>query len=162
MELESAILYQILNQFYSQLMQICNSLVGKSEEQLKQFWLVKQAAKSPSIYQLICDKLMKNHASFISKLVQSTASHCSVFKLYPIHEQPCVLLCQIPMDPCVEDLHVPKLMNELLALWGQRPESVVKLIHHFPCLIKWLTTYCDKNISAQRLSLHLLNYIEKI
>ena len=72
MELESSILYQILNQFDSQLMQICNSLVGKSEEQLKQFWLVKQAAKSPSIYQLICDKLMKNHASFKYQYKMST------------------------------------------------------------------------------------------
>ena len=161
MELKSSTLYCIFNQLDSQLLYLsCNSLVEKSGDQLKNFWLVKQASKSPSIYQLICEKLVKDHTLFISQFVQSVSNHCNIFQLYPLYEQPCVLLCQIPMDPCIDDLHVPRLMNELLALWPQRPESVVKLFHHFPYLTKWLTAYCDKDSNVKRLSLLLLNYME--
>ena len=161
MELEQSTIYQMLVHSQELMHLCCNRLVQSSDEQLREHWLVKISANSPSIYQLLCEKLIKDHKLFIAKFVQSTSSHCTIFQLYPFNEQPCVLLCQIPMNDCsVENLHIPKLMKELLVLWDDNPESVVKLILHFPFITKWLIAYCNKDICAQRLSLRLFNYVK--
>lgn len=150
----------MLNQSQQLLDLCCNRLDQISDEQLRNYWLVKISAKSPSIYQLLCEKLVKDHRSSIAKFVQSTSSHCNIFQLYPFNEQPSVLLCQIPiMEESIENLHIPKLMKELLDLWDDNPESIVKLILHFPFITNWLIAYCNKDICAQRLSLRMFHYV---
>jgi len=160
LDLQASTIYQMF--INSQQLQhyCCNKLSEISDEQLRQHWLVKMSAKSPSIYQLLCEILVNDHVSFVAKFVKSTSTHCNIFELYSFNEQVCVILFQFSMDSSVEHLHIPKLMKEMLALWDDNPESVVKLILHFPFIIKWFIAYCDKDICAQRLSLRLFNCVK--
>lgn len=158
-DLKTATLERIFAYHSKVLDTYCERLNTKLEKGLVESWMVKACSESPQLYETICRKLKQKYHANLPKFVENICEHVHVLP-YPSHEQSCVILCMITpkvvFSP-LKELHYSKLIDELLRLWCTRPESIFKMITHFPCIIQCLSESCNNNVNAKRLCIHLMS-----
>jgi len=132
---------------------------GKSGETLQKFWLMRSASECAELYNYISSVIQTANPTFLPDFIHNAALLTNIVKFYPPHEQPCVILTVLPEEIHHEgkDLHIAKVMEELLELWLIDKLSVVKLLSHFPQIVEWLMEYCHIDNNAKRLCLHFFN-----
>ncbi|KAI9549947.1 hypothetical protein GHT06_007629 [Daphnia sinensis] len=158
-ELTTATLERIFAYHSKVLDTYCEGLNTQLEKGLVESWMVKACSESPQLYETICRKLKQKNPANLPKFVENICAHVHVLP-YPSHEQSCATLCMITtkvvFSPLME-LHYSKLIDELLRLWCTHPESIFKMISHFPCIIQCLSESCNNNVNAKRLCIHLIS-----
>jgi len=140
----------------------CENLFGSFNAPTKNprsCWLLNISSQDMYLYQLVCEKLFEKYPSFLPEFVKTVQIERDIVPLYKCEEQPCVtlLLVNLPegVDVSIRNVHVKKTTEELLRLWSISPGSVVKLISHFPVLVKWLTNYYEDD-NVKRLCFYLI------
>ena len=129
-------------------------------------WLVRASCQHAQLYQRLCRQLMTT-PSVLAQFVESVSRHQkngSFVSLYPVEQQPCVLLYQAARlvdgdDDLATSPIASHLIEELLQLWlsTNGSSSVAELLSHFPFMAEMLVNLCDTDVSAQRLCLHMLS-----
>ena len=138
----------------------CERMLNNSEKEMKHSWILKICSNSPQLYNELCRKMMETYQTLLPKFIDNICKdNGNIQLLYPCYEQPCVILCLMSsiLELPLRDVHNSKLMYELLQLWLIHPESVQKLIRHFPCIIHCITECSDKDENAKRLCIHLMS-----
>ncbi|XP_057381481.1 uncharacterized protein LOC130704026 [Daphnia carinata] len=157
--LKTATVERILVNHSKALDAYCERLNAQLEKGQIESWMVKACSESPQLYDTICTTLMQKNSTNLPKFVGNICEHVHVLP-YPSHELSCVMLCMITpkvvFSP-LKELHYSKLLDELFRLWYTRPESIFKMISHFPCIIQCLSESCNNNVNAKRLCINLMS-----
>ncbi len=158
-KLPAGTLVAIFSQEEALLIDCLEELQRKTEKELQSCWLLKECSANDELHSKVSSIIEDKYPSLLPTFIHTTFQNNNTLRFYPPIEQPCILLSLLPRDinSDIKDIHVPKVMHELLQLWHSNPNSVHKLLAHFPHLTQWLMEYCDRDVSAQRLCLHFIN-----
>lgn len=140
----------------------CEHLYETPKEELSHCWMLNISSQDALLYQLVCENLFKNYKGFLPEFVQHIQMESNIIPLYSCEEQPCVLLLAVKLpdniDMASKMFHIKKVMKELFSLWLTTPNSVLKLINHFPVLIEWMVNHSDNDYHIKSLCLCLINH----
>ena len=139
----------------------CERLFQTPTDKLCGCWLLKISSQDALLYQLVCKNLLQNYRNFLPEYIERVQMKSSIIPLYSFEEQCCVILLTVKLPDNVDIpskmFHIKKVMKELLDLWLRSPDSVLKLVNHFPVLAEWMINHCNEDYHIQSLCLHLIN-----